>query len=1164
MFGIGSYLRCRSFVSPGGGAFKRCRPSSMPIPCSDQNTTSLTTMTTTLPLATKQSFLQGRGETAAARFSLPSYYYHAGGRRSCPDLLYQCQSFDDFPQESCPGCFLKGKRKNNEMLSTGSVPAPSLIPGVSGGGGSDEPFIYFTQAQLLQNSMVLPSRGVRSFCTSSCTSKEEEDVAEQQWMRSTNHESEGNRRPFDWEGPERHDDEGRGDIVRVEEHEGYKGDRNRSVASVGCRDGAAIAQERERLRYSQSTVKLFVVNKDVSGRETSSFSSSSSDAVVSTRVGCHSPRTIHSSSLCEMRWSPSYPFSGLLTRDLKETHGQDGSSPSKGLFHRRSYSAQVLAAPSECVPTKRMMELQWTSGQLGFRRRSSESHSHHGHRHLEERKEEKKSLRHEGVALIDDFNNKMNCDGDAGEVADARDLRKEEEEEEHARKDGPQMLSRVSSVPAALCMVCEEDGTVISQGFYSDETASSPDRGICAGVDSVDTPRVVGGDVLSHVEEDGVRGDVPAIEEGHLIASGIEDHSSLSSEIKEDTCIIQPLPGEGDPAAEGLFPSPPAPYLAQLLQLDDIYEVAELAVQILPVRYLQRIQQLDALRTVVGPELYVQCTYLATVREIYEKSYEIANSGSDEALVQLKREGLVYRRQKAREEEEEEWYSDGSYTREQEGRGKGGIKTKVESHDKIPEDDLASECSGGNSHTLASLAEKLKTVKMLQARVGPNLVAGIVQLAEVLMRQSAAAFTEEKNNSGAREISLSPKEKRRKDEEDSDEEEELTRKEVGKQRASFRDTAEDGRDEVKAMKQEKIQSFVDHFLHAFLSCRVAAELQREHFLQSVDGDDCGAILNKHIPMEQLVCQAALDAQELSLHHMGTAAPVEVYCSEASSIDEDLRVFLDKASHTERPSSVGWSPFSYPVREEVNSSSSLGHACSSSSGGPSSPVLIPYPKSGGADVVLSMEAMPGISSNRIKVNCLTTTGCQSQQGGGLRGAGGGGSLSNRENSRYMSSSFFSSSRSGGGGTSKVDSRNLNDSGRTHPGESSCHSSSSTPLPMTVRFPCFISYAYSGVFELLKNAMRASVERWHEERARRRHLLQQNTRGANRGKDDDDADGVAPLLSSNDETKKQKQNQLHDMTSFNDDHHDNRFHDDTTSHTSGGRRPDIGLGVETPHF
>lgn len=190
-------------------------------------------------------------------------------------------------------------------------------------------------------------------------------------------------------------------------------------------------------------------------------------------------------------------------------------------------------------------------------------------------------------------------------------------------------------------------------------------------------------------------------------------------------------------------------------------------------------------------------------------------------------------------------------------------------------------------------------------------------------------------------------------------------------------------------------------------------------------------------MEQLVCQAALDAQELSLHHMGTAAPVEVYCSEVGSVDEDLRVFLGTASRTEGPSSVGWSPLSCPLGVDgptVGSSSSLA----------SSSVLVGPRWGQTSDVLAGPCGVPG-----DRENCWATHSQRTMKGG--------------MSSRYMSSSF--SPRSGGTSKSDTPARVL---------------SASSFLPSTVRFPCFTAYAYSGVFELLKNAMRASVERWREER------------------------------------------------------------------------------------
>ncbi|PFH38778.1 ATPase/histidine kinase/DNA gyrase B/HSP90 domain-containing protein [Besnoitia besnoiti] len=400
---------------------------------------------------------------------------------------------------------------------------------------------------------------------------------------------------------------------------------------------------------------------------------------------------------------------------------------------------------------------------------------------------------------------------------------------------------------------------------------------------------------------------------------------------------------------EALFPSPPAPYLSQLLQLRDVYEAAFLALRVLPERYLQRIHQLDALQALVGPGLYAHCPRLAAVRAIYERSYVCVSDGREGLMAELLDEATRHRQQQEDDgcDDDDDWPSEDAYhvvySKPVPSAASAGKRVTFCQPSDGPEHGKAQDAPRHPRATLLLLSEQLQNVKVLQGQVGPDLLAGMAQLVELLDGQT---------------------------ETDGGEKEEGRQKQV-----------------------ERIRRFVDHFLHAFFSCRVAAELQREHFLRAVELDDCGAILSSHVAMEHLICRAALDAQELSLHHLGVAPAVEIYTSEPHRVDEELQTFLLAASRSEGPSSMGWSSLSSPA--------SSG-ACS------------PMPASYGQveDGGLSRSPSPP---------------CRSQFG----------------------SPRGQSPRSAG-------------------------------LPSSVRFPCFPAYAYSGIFELLKNAMRASVDVWTAER------------------------------------------------------------------------------------
>ncbi|KFG59424.1 ATPase/histidine kinase/DNA gyrase B/HSP90 domain-containing protein [Toxoplasma gondii RUB] len=389
------------------------------------------------------------------------------------------------------------------------------------------------------------------------------------------------------------------------------------------------------------------------------------------------------------------------------------------------------------------------------------------------------------------------------------------------------------------------------------------------------------------------------------------------------------LPGQATwLLAQALFPAPPAPYLAQLLQLEDVYEAAFLAVEVLPERYLQRIHQLDALQSLVGPELYTRCSRLAAVRAIYVESCDRVTRCREEMMTQLVEEATV-QREKAEAAEDDEWPPEDAFSAPlvrsssaSRGCDAGGACTQVQRSEQpqVARDPRA---------TLRRLSEQLQAVKLLQGQVGPDLLAGMAQLVAELCRESGENTP------------------------------------------------------------EQIREFVDQFLHAFFSCRVAAELQREHFLTAVDGQDCGAILASHVTVEQLICRAALDAQELSLHHLGVAPPVEIFVSEPRTVDEELKAFLLAASRSEGPLSVGWTCLSSPAPR--GDAPQLGTWTSADQ----SPIASP--------------------SDSVPTSPL--------------------------------------------------------------GESPRE----TGLPGTVRFPCVSSYAYSGVFELVKNAMRASVDSWTEREA-----------------------------------------------------------------------------------
>ncbi|KEP64495.1 UNVERIFIED_CONTAM: ATPase/histidine kinase/DNA gyrase B/HSP90 domain-containing protein [Hammondia hammondi] len=389
------------------------------------------------------------------------------------------------------------------------------------------------------------------------------------------------------------------------------------------------------------------------------------------------------------------------------------------------------------------------------------------------------------------------------------------------------------------------------------------------------------------------------------------------------------LPGQAAwPLAQALFPAPPAPYLAQLLQLEDVYEAAFLAVEVLPERYLQRIHQLDALQSLVGPELYTRCSRLAAVRAIYVESCDRVTRCREELMAQLVEEATV-QREKAEAADDDEWPPEDAFSAQlvrssSASRGCVGagacMQVQRSEHPQVARDPRA---------TLRRLSEQLQAVKLLQGQVGPDLLAGMAQLVAELCRESGENTP------------------------------------------------------------EQIREFVDQFLHAFFSCRVAAELQREHFLTAVEGQDCGAILASHVAVEQLICRAALDAQELSLHHLGVAPPVEIFVSEPRTVDEELKGFLLAASRSEGPLSVGWTCLSSPARR--------GDA----------PQLCRWASADQSPVSSPSDSVP-----------------TSPLGESPREAG---------------------------------------------------------LPGTVRFPCVSSYAYSGVFELVKNAMRASVDSWTEREA-----------------------------------------------------------------------------------
>lgn len=394
--------------------------------------------------------------------------------------------------------------------------------------------------------------------------------------------------------------------------------------------------------------------------------------------------------------------------------------------------------------------------------------------------------------------------------------------------------------------------------------------------------------------------------------------------------------------AQALFPAPPAPYLAQLLQLQDVYEAAFLAVEVLPERYLQRIQQLDALQSLVGPELYTRCSHLATVRAIYVESCDLVARCKEELLAQLVEEATRHREESVENADDDDWPPEDAFStplvRSFSGTSSGGgfaARPAVAPVSKETRDPRA---------ILRRVAEQLQAVKALQSQVGPDLLEGMAELVA-----------------------------------------ELCRGEAGETRP------------------ERIREFVDHFLHAFFSCRVAAELQREHFLTAVEGRDCGAILSSHVAVEHLICRAALDAQELSLHHLGVAPPVEIYISELRSVDQELKAFLLAAARSEGPSSVGWSSSASPAGRADGSEAALG--------------------TDSAERRPPWLATPSAASAK--------TGAQSP----------------------VSSP-----------SSSLPASPLGESPR-EPG-----------LPGTVRFPCFSSYAYSGIFELVKNAMRASVDAW----------------------------------------------------------------------------------------
>eukprot|EP00070_Physeter_catodon_P039245 XP_028346139.1 uncharacterized protein LOC114486399 [Physeter catodon] len=272
-----------------------------------------------------------------------------------------------------------------------------------------------------------------------------------------------------------------------------------------------------------------------------------------------------------------------------------------------------------------------------------------------------------------------------------------------------------------------------------------------------------------------------------------------------------------------------------------------------------------------------------------------------------------------------------------------------------------------------------------------------------------------------------------------------------------------------------VQALVDNFLHSFFSCRVAAELQREHFLLAAQSGDCGAILSSCLPMEKLIFHAALDAQELALHHLGIAAPVEVWVGEAGEADEQLRAFLLAASLHEGPVAVAWSACSSPrsdatCRPEESDSTQCGIA-----GGVSAAV-------GDEDAAASVRGETrggGLSSGsemqaQRKQEEVWKSGTGVAEGGTEAVAGGGGSSTCC--SECMSSSSFASPRWTRWGRDSH--------GTSAFSRNSSRSRSSSALPGTVRFPCFASYAYSGIFELLKNSMRASVEAWRLNRYARK--------------------------------------------------------------------------------